>query len=282
MLGSTLRSVWSFLTHRIVLFLICGTLFFAIDWLNADQDRVVRVGPQEIDMLDARWRAQTGTEPTATERRALVDNFIEEEVLSREARRLGLDLNDTIVRRRLAQKMQLLMREQIQSSAIPTEEVKAYIDANPSLFRIPKQISFRQVFLGAAGSAAMHDNEETLTALLNNTGETSWQEQGKASMAPQQVNLASEAQISELFGPDFASSVISRQTIGDWWGPVRSSYGDHYVSITSSLPERIPEFEELRPLAAEAMRRERTEAAMKAAWLEILDTYTVVTDKQLQ
>jgi hypothetical protein len=97
-------------------FAVGGVLLFAVyAWLNppvpASDARQVRVGAGEVKWLAATWRGQTGREPTPAELRELVANLVKEELLSREAREMRLDENDTIVRRRLAQKLEFLLQD---------------------------------------------------------------------------------------------------------------------------------------------------------------------------
>jgi hypothetical protein len=273
---SFLKRSLKFLTNRITLFFIGGLLLFVADHVTRDRDELIRVGPAEMEMLEARWLAQTGTLATPSERRALVDSFIEEEVLSREAIRLGLDQGDTIIRRRLAQKMKLILREQVPDAPIEAAEIRAFIDQNPDLFLVPKRVAFRQVFLGPEppeGAAG-----QVLARLAADASEEVWRQAGRASMAPSQLGLSSEVEISELFGPDFAAGVLVRSAEVGWWGPLRSAYGVHLVAISAAEEEHIPEFERLRSRAEAMLRRQRTEAAEREAWTELLSRYTIEMD----
>jgi hypothetical protein len=106
----------------------------------------VRITSNEIAWLKETWSRQWQREPTRDELRGLVTDFLKEELLAREARALGLDQDDTIVRRRLAQKLEFLVQD-TSTLAEPTEEdLRRFYEANPERFQTDARISFTQVF----------------------------------------------------------------------------------------------------------------------------------------
>src|SRR6476659_9059971 len=142
-------------------FLILGALIFAVySWLNRDLPDnksaagTVRITSNEIVWLEETWSRQWQREPTRDELRGLVTDFLKEELLAREARALGLDQNDTIVRRRLAQKLEFLVQD-TSSLAEPTEgDLRRFYDANPERFQTDAHISFTHVFFSREKRAA--------------------------------------------------------------------------------------------------------------------------------
>ena len=88
-------------------FVLIGALLFALTAWRQQQhgNAEIRITSGEIAQLAAFWETQSQRRPTSEELRRLIEERIDEEVLAREAVRLGLDRDDVIVRRRLAQKM---------------------------------------------------------------------------------------------------------------------------------------------------------------------------------
>ena len=76
--------------------------------MNADKDKSIFISDQEILSLISAWKSQVGRDPTDDELARIVNNLIDEEILYREALFLGLDQEDTIIKRRLAQKISFL------------------------------------------------------------------------------------------------------------------------------------------------------------------------------
>src|SRR5687768_15661085 len=97
---------------------IGGLLFGVYAWLNrraAEVDEnpahVIRISAGEVDWLKETWTRQWRRPPTQLELKGLVEDLLREEMLCREARAMGLDQDDIIVRRRLAQKMTFLLTD---------------------------------------------------------------------------------------------------------------------------------------------------------------------------
>ncbi len=76
--------------------------------MSADEDKNIFVSDQEILSLISAWKSQVGRDPTDDELVRIINNLIDEEILYREALLLGLDQEDTIIKRRLAQKITFL------------------------------------------------------------------------------------------------------------------------------------------------------------------------------
>ena len=97
-------------------FLVIGAALFVIyHWLNptaanSDTSRRIELTNDDIRQLEISWTAQWQRPPTAEEMRNLVEDKVRQEILYREGLALGLDRGDTIVKRRLAQKMEFLIR----------------------------------------------------------------------------------------------------------------------------------------------------------------------------
>ena len=98
---------------RIILFFLLGFIIYLADiTMNYDEEsKDIFISDQELDGLFAAWNSQVGRPPNEQEALNIVNEFIEEEILYREALRLGLDQNDRIIKRRLAQKISFLKQE---------------------------------------------------------------------------------------------------------------------------------------------------------------------------
>ena len=140
------------LREPLFLFLVLGALLFGLYTLINDQPQEpdtamrIQVTAANIDQLRAGWQRQMGRPPHPEEFQGLIDNFIREEVLVREALALGLDRDDAIVRRRLVQKMDFLV-EDLALLNEPTEaDVRDYFQQHPDLYRLPPRISFTHIY----------------------------------------------------------------------------------------------------------------------------------------
>ena len=126
-------------------------LFGAYAWLNpsapsSDAGRQVRIGEGEVSWLTATWQRQWGREPAPDELRLLVSNLLKEELLAREAREMRLDENDTIVRRRLAQKLEFMLEDTARLREPGEEELRRFYQASPEAFLTVPRVSFTQIY----------------------------------------------------------------------------------------------------------------------------------------
>ena len=134
-------------------FLLVGAILFvlfAAAGRESTEDTAIVIDTDDIRLLSERWAMQWHRSPTDEELRNLVDGLIREEVLYREALALGLDRDDTVVRRRLVQKVEFLIADTV--SLEPANfELQAYFDANAETYRQPARVSMTHIYLGLRG-----------------------------------------------------------------------------------------------------------------------------------
>lgn len=267
------------LRSPLVAFLLVGALLFALDrWRQgraAGAEVVVEAA--EIARLEELWRMQAGREPTAAEREAMIHNLVREEILYREARRLGLDRDDTIVRRRLAQKMEFLLQDLATVSEPTEEELRAHHRRHADRYIEPARLSFRHVFLSRErhGDDAAQAARELLPELRRSGAESErWRRVGDPFMLQREYGHRTRDDLAELFGGAFAEAV-SELPVETWGGPVDSAYGAHLVWISQREAERPLTFDEARDWIADELRFERRTAANRDAFEEIAARYEV-------
>src|SRR5215217_5924997 len=113
---------------------------------EAGPQPVIRMAAADAEWLKGMWTRQWRRPPTDEELTGLVADHLKEEVLAREAKALELDVGDTIVRRRLAQKMTFLLEDTIRTVEPPEAELRGLYETQPDLVRTPARVSFTQVF----------------------------------------------------------------------------------------------------------------------------------------
>jgi len=181
---------------------------------------------------------------------------IREEVLYRTGLSLGLDKDDTIVRRRIRQKMDFVLEDTV---GTPDDaELRAFFDAHADKFRVEPRIAFRQVFLSLKRS---NPEAEALLPQLVASG-PNVEGAGDPLLLPETFGLTPLSQIDAQFGEGIASE-LSKVAPGHWAGPLKSAYGFHLVLVKAIEPSRLPPFDEVR----DAVQREWF-AARRAAVLD--------------
>ena len=242
--------------------------------MSADEDKNIFVSDQEILSLISAWKSQVGRDPTDDELARIINNLIDEEILYREALLLGLDQEDTIIKRRLAQKISFLKEESIPE--IPTtEELKKYYENNKEKYYIEPSFTFTHYYF-SENNNSLERSKQALKALQDNS---------KVKSDPFYLGktFANEPlrNIKTNFGESFSIELMTAD-LAVWNGPFESTYGHHIVYINSVNPGYIPEIEEvLRQVEVDFLQIKR-EQAVKEFLDNIRSEYTIYINPDLK
>jgi hypothetical protein len=269
-------------------FLAAGAALFALHAAigggEAARPRpVLRVSTSDVAWIVESWNRQRMRPPDETELRGLVAEFLREEVLAQEARALGLDTNDTVVRRRLAQKMTFLDADAGAAAEPPEAELRAAFERDPGRHEEPARFSFSQVFFSTdrRGAAAADAAREALAALTGARERADAASLGDVTLLPPECVEEDTAAIAAQFGEPFAQALAAAPQ-GAWHGPIESAYGLHLVRVTARTGGRKRTFEEARPDLVVEWRRARTDAAREERLTALLRKYDVVADPAIE
>jgi hypothetical protein len=214
--------------------------------------------------------------PTEEELRGLVDDYVREEVLCREAVSMGLDQDDTVIRRRLRQKMEFLA-EDVSAVPEPTdEELRRFLDENAERFRVDPRIDFDHVYVSTdrrGDSANAH-----AAALLSKLRQgSSPDEMGDPFLLPLSFDGETPEEVARTFGEAFSKDLF-RAVPSRWTGPLASSYGLHLVYVRDRSEGRMPDVSEIQDaLRQEWLSRKRREAN-DAFYQSLRERYRVIVD----
>jgi len=233
----------------LVHFLAIGlALFIANSLINGPDEgpagETVVISEGRVNQIAESFLLLSGRAPTREELAALVDDFVSEEIGYREAIAMGLDADDTIVRRRMRQKLEFLI-EDGGASEEPTEaQLQLWMDANPDIYRLPERRAIRHVLASAdkRGAAAPADAIIFLAKLKSGADPARL---GDGSMLPAAMPLTTEPGVASQFGADFARAAFAHQGEG-WFGPIASPFGQHIVLVMDVEPGRSVPLAEVR------------------------------------
>jgi peptidyl-prolyl cis-trans isomerase C len=274
--------VHSWLREPLLHFLLAGALIFAIyQLLNPTANRTDRTSQivltkDDLRQLAVHWLAQGRPLPTAGQMRALIEQRVSEEILSREAVALGLDKDDEIIKRRLAQKMDFLAADIAALQDPGDAELRAWYTQNSDRFALPPRASFRHLYFSFDRPGA-RDRAAGILDKISGKPADALEVATVADPFMFQDYYAERApdQIAKEFGPDFAKAVFQLKP-GAWRGPIRSGYGWHLVFVDAIEPGRVPAFEEVEPDVKSAWLDERQREIKRTALEAMRARYTVV------
>jgi hypothetical protein len=239
------------LREPLLQFLLIGAALFLVHHFlskgGVDSPREIVVTQSRVEALADNFARTWMRPPTAEEIKGLVDDYVAEEVYYREAIAMGLDRDDTVIRRRLRQKMEFIS-EDVAAAVPPSDlQLRDYLAQHADKFREPARLTFQQVFFSVErrGEAARRDADKLLAQLRTGRGPANPAEAGDPTLLPPIMELATPQDIENTFGTDFAASV-GRAPVGQWTGPVQSSYGLHLVRVDQREAGKAPSLAEVR------------------------------------
>jgi hypothetical protein len=188
---------------------------------------------------------------------------------------MGLNEGDTIIRRRMRQKLELLTDE-IVSFAQPSDaDLQQYLLEHPEPFRLEPSMDLRQVYisLDKRGEQADAYASETLEQLRNES-DADWKLLGDSLPLPMEFNQVRLGELARHFGGQFADSLLQLEQ-GEWTGPVRSGYGLHLVRINNFIPARDPELIEVREKVKLEWLEQRRRNATDELYQRLAEQYSI-------
>ena len=272
------------LREPLVHFLIIGAaLFVAYHYLQpahstAPSAMEIQLSVDELSQLAVLFQSQWKRDPTTDEFGLLVEQKVQAEVLYREALALGLDKNDEIVKRRMAQKMQFLAEDVAAAQEPTTADLKAWYATQTDKFAMPKRVSFRHLYFSPdrRGDNARQDATKLLAQLSGQPQAVKLPESSADPFMFQEYYRDRAPDfLGKEFGPQFALSVAELPE-GVWQGPIESGFGWHLVFVDTAIPGRVPDFEEIEPAVKTAWLAEQKVLAWDKAYKEMRAKYTVL------
>lgn len=272
------------LREPLVHFLLIGMVLFAVygyihrGRIEVETSKQIVLTLDELRQMNMYFASQWHRQPTPEEFQAMVEEKVREEVLYREALAIGLDKDDTIVKRRMAQKMQFLAEDVAAAHEPTTAELKAWYEKHTDMFTLPSRISFHHLYFSPDGRG-QRARDDAMKALMKIAGQP---EDSKLTatladpfMFQDYYADRTTEQLAKEFGPQFAAAV-SKLKSGSWQGPIESGYGWHLVFVDSVIPGRIPAFEEIEPDVKTAWLGEQKQKAWQKAYREMRVKYEVL------
>ncbi|MBL8419474.1 MAG: peptidyl-prolyl cis-trans isomerase [Dechloromonas sp.] len=252
-----------FLREPLVHFVLIGAVIFGLYRLAppgnpaaGGPSKEIRLSLDELNQLTLLFQSQWRRPPSPQELQRMVENKVEQEILYREALAMGLDKNDEIVKRRMAQKMQFLAEDVAAAREPTTDELKSWYEKNSTRFAQPPRLSLRHLYFSPdrRGARVRDDAQQALAKLAGLPVDT----KVASSLAdPFMFQDYYRERAPEFLGKEFGAPfalAVAKLPAGAWQGPVESGFGWHLVFVDTVVAGRVPTFDEV-------------EADVRAAWL---------------
>lgn len=265
------------LLHFLAIGLVLFALYAAVKDRRKEPTTIV-VGEAELSTMRQGFERTWRRAPTEQEMTALTDSYVREEVLYREGLALGLDRDDSLIRRRVRQRMEFV-GESLGGAPEPDgAALQAYLETHGERYRSEAGFTFAQVYVGNGEGLEFH----RLLARLNGPeGERLAERAGRPTQLDARMDRASSGEVARGFGQQFAAA-IDKLPVGTWQGPVVSDFGLHLVRVAERSPARIPSLAEIREQVERDWLREQVAAARESYYAGLRARYEVRIESQGQ
>ena len=271
-----------FLKEPLFHFLVLGALIFfyyeftATD-APADDEIIVSTAQQQrlIDAFSFTWKRQ----PTQKEFEGVVKEWLREEIAYREAVAMGLDSDDTIIRRRMRQKLEVIAEDIVSIVEPSKQELESFLADNQADYREEPIYSLRQIFFStdARGKSAQQDAQQALLLLQTDDPLINPESLGDPSLLPHSLQKERLSTIAAQFGRDFSTALSDAEQHG-WQGPIRSAYGLHLVVIDDYIPGRALSYEEAERSVRRDWEIQQRELAIDKLYERLGEKYTITIE----
>ena len=274
------------LREPLVHFMFIGAVIYLLYGMFAEavpegDDKTIVVTAGEVEWMQTSWQKRWNRPPTAAEFDGLIQQYIRETVLYREALTMGLNKHDQVIRRRLAQKLEFLAKDLVALIPPTDEELQTYFNEHQDRYQEPVLYTFTQVFVDPdkRGDATLDDAEKIKAALIakgeaiEDAGAL-----GDDFMLQTYYPEKDQVEIQKQFGSGFTQSLLELSP-GQWHGPVLSGYGVHLVYINNVSEPPAPVFAEVRERVVQDWTTDKGEELNEKFYANLRDQYTVVIEE---
>lgn len=261
-------------------FFVVGAALFALysalnpDALRSEQE--IFVDQTRVSSLSAQFERLWQRPPTDSELQSLIDAWVREEILYREGISMGLEREDQVIRRRVAQKM-MFFADSLTASEPGDAELQAWLARHPERYRLPSVYTLQQVYFDAQRPA--DELQQVVADALRQLqgGARTRAEVGDSILLPDTLDDASETEIGRIFGVEFADA-LAPLAVGEWTGPIRSGFGLHLVRIDAHDPGRAAELEDVRTTVLRDFLNDQSDQLNEAFFQALKSRYTIRVD----
>jgi len=267
----------------LVQFLLIGTIIYGLYALYGTPaedvtENSVIVDAARVESFVRQWQQRWNRPPTRQELDGMIDTYVREEILYRQAIAMGLDEDDPVTRRRMAQKLEFLTSDLALLKEPTPADLEQYFESHQARYRAEDRITFSQVFLDPdqRGEATLDDAARILAELqAASDPEAAAQGAGDRLMSQSYFVQASRLEVQRQLGSGFADAVMKLEP-GQWHGPVLSGYGVHLVYVREVQPAPPPVFDDVRQRVLDDWQTEQQEKLNAEFYASLASRYDIV------
>ncbi|MEE4379601.1 MAG: peptidylprolyl isomerase [Candidatus Competibacteraceae bacterium] len=252
----------------LIQFLLLGIVVFFLDRLvvgSQDDPRQIQIDDSKYAEIAGIYEDNQGRSPSEQEMADLTVKWAQNEVLYREARLMGLDKGDEMIRQRLILKLRNVLFNRVVVSPPTEQKLLAWFEKNRAVYDQPDVYDFEQFKVGDLEASAQAT--ELAAVLANNPPSSEWQ----SEIRRYQKRPANNIEL--LLGKADASALINSPD--GQWVPVQSPVGWHLARITARYPGKPADFDQIRSKVGEDWKAQTMQAELAEALRGIAARYDI-------
>ncbi len=274
-----------FLREPLVQFLFLGGLIYLAYALvtpqsEEDNSRTILVSASRVQWMQDSWQKRWNRLPTKQELDGIIQQYIKETVLYNEAIKMGLDKDDGVIRRRLAQQVEFLAKDLVVYTPPAQADLEKYYKEHLDQYKPDVSYSFTQVYFDPdkRGESTLDDANKVKEKLVAQASMLQNVEGlGDDYMKANYFEANTPMEIRKNFGSGFAESLMELEA-GKWHGPVLSGFGTHLVFVNEIISPPVPPFDEIKARVLEDWIEQKRESLNEEFYEALEDYYTIIVE----
>lgn len=274
-----------FLREPLVQFLFLGGLiYFAYALVTPqseeDNSRTILVSASRVQWMQDSWQKRWNRLPTKQELDGIIQQYIKETVLYNEAVKMGLDKDDGVIRRRLAQQVEFLAKDLVVYTPPTQVDLEKYYKEHLDQYKPDAKYSFTQIYFDPdkRGESTLDDANKVKDKLMAQASMLQNVEGlGDDFVAANYFEANTPLEITKSFGSGFAQSLVELKA-GVWHGPVLSGFGTHLVFVNEIITPPVPPFNEVKERVLEDWIEQKRESLNEEFYKALEDYYTIIVE----
>jgi len=245
-----------------------------------DRSQSLIVNAAKVQWMQESWQKRWNRLPTKKELDGLIEQYVKESILYNEAVKMGLDKDDTLIRRQLAKKVEFLAKDLVVYIPPNDEELQSYFKAHKDNYKGERLYSFTQIFFDPdkRGNATLEDAKKSKEQLVQSNSilqDTS--KFGDVFMTDSYFEANTPLDIRKNFGSGFMQTVIALEP-GKWQGPILSGFGVHLVYLKEIISPAEPEFEKVKDDVLQDWTQFKQEQINQEFYRKLKDNYVIIVE----
>ena len=272
------------LKEPLVHFLLIGaSLFCLYSFLNPSaeqlENKVIRIEESDVTRLVKAYQQNWNAPPDSATLKSLLKEEIKAEVFYREALRMQLDHNDEIIRRRLKQKYEFLVKDLADSQQPSEAALQFFYEENGNLYKERVKYSFSQIYFSPDKRKSPLADAQSILAQIQKKkeGNLTIKKLGDNFHLQNYFAERDYNDVRQLFGQDFSKAVFANKTTG-WTTPIRSGYGIHLVNITAIQAASVRPFSQVKEKVEADWKISQQQLYNEQLYKNLLEKYEVEYD----